>query len=59
MMTETSTEANPFGLHPSAVDLSRHPEITQEMLATRIAAGEAAMREAGFDIVPCQVTRPG
>ncbi len=63
MMTETSTEANPstgdivlsLGLHPSAVDLSRHPEITQEMLATRIAAGEAAMRDAGFDIVPCQV----
>ncbi|WP_104062444.1 hypothetical protein [Arthrobacter sp. 4R501] len=43
-------------LHPSAVDLSRHPETSQEMLATRIAAGEAAMREAGFDIVPCQVS---
>ncbi|WP_248762167.1 hypothetical protein [Pseudarthrobacter sp. SSS035] len=45
-----------LGLHPSAVDLSRYPEITQEMLSTRIAAGEAAMREAGFDIVPCQVS---
>ncbi|MHA7291547.1 hypothetical protein ACX80V_18165 [Arthrobacter sp. MDT3-24] len=45
-----------LGLHPSAVDLSRHPEITQEMLSTRIAAGEEAMREAGFDIVPCQVS---
>ena len=59
----TSTEATPamgdtvlsLGLHPGAVDLSRHPAITQEMLAARIAAGEAAMREAGFDIVPCQV----
>ena len=63
MMTETSTETNPstgntvlsLGLHPSAADLSRYPEITQEMLMTRIAAGEAALREAGFDIVPCQV----
>lgn len=63
MMTETSTGASPsagdtvlsIGLHPSAVDLSRHPEITQEMLATRIASGEAEMRQAGFDIVPCQV----
>lgn len=62
-MTGTSTGANPstgdtvllLGLHPSAVDLSLHPEITQEMLETRIAAGEAALREAGFDIVPCQV----
>ncbi len=60
----TSTEATPsmgdtvlsLGLHPGAVDLSRHPAITQEMLAARIAAGEAAMREAGFDIVPCQVS---
>lgn len=59
----TSTEATAslgdtvlsLGLHPGAVDLSRHPAITQEMLAARIAAGEAAMREAGFDIVPCQV----
>lgn len=59
----TSTKASPsmgdtvlsLGLHPGAVDLSRHPAITQEMLAARIAAGEAAMREAGFDIVPCQV----
>ena len=59
----TSTEATPsmgdtvlsLGLHPGAVDLSRHPAITQEMLAARIAAAEAAIREAGFDIVPCQV----
>jgi hypothetical protein len=43
------------GLHPSAVDFSRHPEITEEMLAARIAAGDAALREAGFDIVACQV----
>lgn len=63
MMTETSTGPHPstgdtvlsLGLHPSAADLRRYPEITQEMLVTRIAAGEAALREAGFDIVPCQI----
>jgi hypothetical protein len=63
MMPDTSTEDNPstgdtvpsLGLHPGAVNLSRHPEITQEMLVTRIAAGEAALREAGFDIVSCLV----
>ncbi|MDQ0676865.1 hypothetical protein QFZ30_000247 [Arthrobacter pascens] len=63
-MTEISKEADPLtgdtvlslGLHPSAVDLSQHPELTQEMLEARIEAGEAAIREAGYDIVPCLVT---
>ncbi|MGI5283822.1 hypothetical protein ACQEVF_10860 [Nonomuraea polychroma] len=44
-----------LGLHPSAVDFSRYPQVTEEMLTARIAAGEAALREAGFDIVPCQI----
>ncbi|MDQ0636421.1 hypothetical protein QFZ40_004392 [Arthrobacter pascens] len=64
MMTEISKEAHPLtgdsvlslGLHPSAVDLTQHPELTQEMLEARIEAGEAAIRQAGFDIVPCLVT---
>jgi hypothetical protein len=63
MMTEAFSESNPstadtvlsLGLHPGAVDLSRHPEITPEMLAARIAAGEAAMRAGGFDVVSCLV----
>jgi hypothetical protein len=45
-----------LGLHPSAVDYSRHPGIDEATLTARIAAGEAALREAGFDIVSCQVS---
>jgi hypothetical protein len=45
-----------LGLHPSAIDFSRYPELTEEILTARIAAGEAALGEAGFDIVPCQVS---
>lgn len=44
-----------FGLHPSAIDYSRHPGLDEETLTARIAAGDAALREAGFDILPCQV----
>ncbi|PXY36917.1 hypothetical protein BA062_11395 [Prauserella flavalba] len=43
-------------MHPSAIDFSRYPEVTEEMLTARIEAGEAALREAGFDIVPCRLT---
>ncbi|MFE3456784.1 hypothetical protein ACFXKD_04505 [Nocardiopsis aegyptia] len=45
-----------LGLHPSAVDLSRFPDIDEETLRARIAAGEAELREAGYDIATCQVT---
>ncbi|WP_228812506.1 hypothetical protein [Nocardia otitidiscaviarum] len=45
-----------IGLHPSAVDYSRYPQITEAELTARIAAGEAALRDAGFDIVSCQVS---
>jgi hypothetical protein len=44
-----------IGLHPSAVDYSRHPGLDEPTLAARIEAGEAAIRAAGFDIVSCQV----
>jgi hypothetical protein len=44
-----------LGLHPSAIDYSRHPGLDEETLTARIAAGEAELYEAGFDIVPCQV----
>lgn len=43
------------GLHPSAVDYSRYPQLTEEVLTARIAAGENALREAGFDLVACQL----
>jgi hypothetical protein len=45
-----------LGLHPSAIDYSRYPGLDQETLTARIAAGEAALRAEGFDIVPCQVS---
>jgi hypothetical protein len=44
-----------LGLHPSAIDYSRHPGLDEETLTARIADGDAALHEAGFDIVPCQV----
>jgi hypothetical protein len=44
-----------LGLHPSAIDYSRYPGLDEETLTARIAAGEAELHQAGFDIVPCQV----
>ncbi|HEX6360820.1 hypothetical protein [Actinophytocola sp.] len=45
-----------LGLHPSALDYSRHPGLDEETLKARIAVGEAALREDGFDFVTCQVS---
>ncbi|MEU0493716.1 hypothetical protein ABZ249_31200 [Nocardiopsis sp. NPDC006139] len=44
------------GLHPSTVDFDRYPGVTEEMLRARIAEGDRAVRDAGFDVVTCQVT---
>ena len=44
-----------LGLHPSALDYSRHPGLDEEKLRARIAAAEAELHEAGFRIVPCRV----
>jgi hypothetical protein len=44
-----------IGLHPSALDYSRYPDLDEATLTARIQAGEAALREAGFDIVTCQI----
>jgi len=44
-----------LGLHPSTIDYSRHPGLDEATLTARIAAGEAALDEAGFDIVSCQI----
>ncbi|MFE5478800.1 hypothetical protein ACFQ9R_24060 [Nocardia sp. NPDC056541] len=51
---KTSTVLS-IGLHPSAVDYTRYPQIDEATLTARITAGETALREAGFDIVSCQV----
>ncbi len=45
-----------LGLHPSVVDYSRYPGLDEATLTARIAAGEAALREAGFDFVQCLVS---
>ncbi|MFI9535084.1 hypothetical protein ACIG56_17775 [Nocardia fusca] len=44
-----------IGLDPGAVDYRRYPHIDAATLTARIAAGEAALRDAGFDLVSCQV----
>jgi len=42
-----------IGLHPSAVDYRKHPGLDEATLTVRIAAGEEALRAAGFDFVSC------
>jgi hypothetical protein len=44
------------GIHPSAVDYSHYPDLDEATLTARIEAGMAALREAGFDVVSCQVS---
>ncbi|WP_433491943.1 hypothetical protein [Nocardia grenadensis] len=44
-----------IGLDPGAVDYGRHPHIDAAALTARIAAGETALRDAGFDLVSCRV----
>ncbi|MEV0006985.1 hypothetical protein AB0M10_06830 [Streptomyces sp. NPDC051840] len=50
------TKVLSIGLHPSALDYSRMPDgIDEAVLTARIEAGNAALREAGFDAVPCLI----
>lgn len=44
-----------IGLHPGALDYSRYPGLDEATLTARIDAAEAALREAGFDIVSCRL----
>ncbi|MFE5970158.1 hypothetical protein [Streptomyces sp. NPDC056463] len=45
-----------IGLHPRSLDYSALPDgIDEASLTARIAAGNAALREAGFDVVTCLV----
>ncbi|MFF9913328.1 hypothetical protein [Streptomyces sp. NPDC013457] len=45
-----------IGLHPRSLDYSSLPDgIDEASLTARIAAGNAALREAGFDVVTCLV----
>lgn len=50
------TKVLSIGLHPSALDYSRMPDgLDEAVLTARIEAGNAALREAGFDAVPCLI----
>ncbi|MBC2907458.1 hypothetical protein [Streptomyces cupreus] len=50
------TKVLSIGLHPRALDYSRMPEgVDEAALTARIEAANAALREAGFDAVPCLI----
>ncbi|MFG2555962.1 hypothetical protein ACGFWF_39425 [Streptomyces sp. NPDC048581] len=50
------TKVLSIGLHPSALDYSRMPDgVDEAVLTARIDAANAALREAGFDAVPCLI----
>lgn len=44
-----------IGLHPSTIDYSKLPDLDEATLTARIEQGNAALRAAGFDAVPCMV----
>ncbi|WP_200301572.1 hypothetical protein [Streptomyces adelaidensis] len=51
-----NTKVLTIGLHPSALDYSRMPDgVDETVLTARIEAGHAALRQAGFDAVPCLI----
>ncbi|MDT0573378.1 hypothetical protein RM704_39025 [Streptomyces sp. DSM 3412] len=53
----SDTKVLAIGLHPSAPDYSRMFDSfdNEAILTARIEAGIAALREAGFDAVPCLI----
>jgi hypothetical protein len=44
-----------IGLHPSTIDYTAHPGLDEATLTARIEQGDAALRAAGLDTVPCLV----
>ncbi|MCK9930316.1 hypothetical protein MXD62_24660 [Frankia sp. Mgl5] len=53
---QRDTKALCIGLHPSVLDYSQMPDGLDEAVFTaRIEAGNAALREAGFDAVLCLI----
>ncbi|MEU0301673.1 hypothetical protein ABZ252_19745 [Streptomyces sp. NPDC006175] len=50
------TKVLSIGLHPRALDYSRMPgNVDEATLTARIEAGTTALRESGFDAVPCLI----
>ncbi len=44
-----------IGLHPNAIDYTKHPGLDEATLTARIEQGHAALRAAGFDAVSCLI----
>lgn len=44
-----------IGIDPALVDFSPYPGQSAESLQARVDAAESALRDAGFDVVKCQV----
>ncbi|MEV0745665.1 hypothetical protein OG778_30045 [Streptomyces sp. NBC_00184] len=50
------TKVLSIGVHPRALDYSRMPEgIDEAAFTARVEAGNAALRESGFDVVVCLI----
>ncbi|WP_187285351.1 hypothetical protein [Streptomyces sp. OR43] len=50
------TKVLSIGVHPRALDYSRMPGgIDEAALTARVEAGNAALRESGFDVVACLI----
>ncbi|MDQ1730513.1 MAG: hypothetical protein QOK10_672 [Pseudonocardiales bacterium] len=55
-MLPVETRVLSIGIHPRSVDYSALPDgVDEAALSDRIARGNAALWEAGFDVVLCQV----
>ncbi|MDN3025470.1 hypothetical protein [Streptomyces sp. S.PB5] len=51
-----TTKVLSVGLHPRVLDYSRMPGgVDEEAFTARIEAAHTALREAGFDVVPCLI----
>lgn len=44
-----------IGLHPNAIDYTKHPDLDEATLTARIEQGHTALRAAGFDAVSCLI----
>ncbi|MFQ6393597.1 hypothetical protein ACLMAJ_09100 [Nocardia sp. KC 131] len=55
MQTAMGNRILMIGLHPGVLDYSRIPGLDEQTLTARIEAGNAAIRDAGFDAVSCQI----
>jgi hypothetical protein len=55
-MLAADTRVLSIGIHPRSLDYRTMPDgVDEASLTARIERGNAALREAGFDVVPCQV----